>query len=147
MIYSCFGRYALGIFAAVTILAGCGGGASAPAAGSCNNPPQPFAQLLYPIPGSENVEINAGVLIIGARNEDPIPWLTSGGRFLYYPKRVPLPSPLPQPELSPAPGTTLYAAALRPLRHKTRYSVSVTLDYAYCDPFGDPKKLGSFTTH
>jgi hypothetical protein len=128
------------------IVTACGGTASTSTVGGCNNPPQPFAQLLYPIPGSKNIEVNAGVLIIGARNEDPVPWLTSGGRFLYYPKRVPLPSPLPQPELTPAPGTTLYAAALRPLRHKTQYSVSVTLDYAYCDPFGAPKKLGSFTT-
>jgi hypothetical protein len=128
------------------IVTACGGSPSTSTIGGCNNPPQPFAQLLYPIPGSKNVEINAGVLIIGARNEDPVPWLTSGGKFLYSPKRVPLPSPLPQPELTPAPGTTLYAAALRPLRHKTRYSVIVTLDYAYCDPFGAPKKLGSFTT-
>jgi hypothetical protein len=128
------------------IVTACGGGTSTPTTGGCNSPPQPFAQLLYPIPGSKNIKINAGVLIIGARNEDPVPWLTSGGSFLYYPKRVPLPDPLPQPELPPAPGTTLYAAKLRPLQHKTRYSVSVTLVYAYCDPFGDPTKLGSFTT-
>lgn len=128
------------------IVAACGGSPSTSTIGGCNTPPQPFAQLLYPIPGSKNVEINAGVLIIGARNEDPVPWLTSAGRFLYYPKRVPLPNPLPQPELTPAPGTTLYAQRLRPLQHKTRYSVSVTLDYAFCDPFGDPKNLGSFTT-
>lgn len=133
--------------AAFMLLVGCGGsGTSAPTTGNCNSPPQPFAELLYPIPNSKNVEINAGVIIIGARNEDPVPWLTSGGKFLYYPNGVPLPNPLPQPELTPAPGTTLFAAALRPLRHKTQYSVNVTLDYAYCDPFGDPKKLGSFTT-
>jgi hypothetical protein len=131
---------------AMSAVTACGGSLRTSTIGGCNNPPQPFAQLLYPIPGSKNVEINAGVLIIGARNEDPVPWMTSGGRFLYYPKRVPVPSPLPQPELTPAPGTTLYAAALRPLRDKTHYSVSVTLNYAYCDPFGAPKKLGSFTT-
>jgi hypothetical protein len=141
-------KLARSLVGALALLAGaaaCGGTSTAAGGGSCNSPPQPFDQLLYPIPGTKNVSPNVGFLIL-AGNEKQLPWLTSDGTFVKYAKIVPLPNPLPQPERTPAPGATIYAASLGTLTHQTKYTVNVSLVIAYCDPFSYPKKLGSFTT-
>lgn len=139
------GGCALSVCVAAVIFAGCGStSTSAPA--NCNLQPQPFVQLLYPIPGSKNVDPKGHVLIL-AGNEHQLPWLTANGKFSSYGKLIPLPNPLPQPELSPAPGASLYAASVRTLDRSTKYGVSVTLIETFCDGgIGYPKKLGSFTT-
>lgn len=137
--------HALTVCAAVIMLSGCGG-SSTPGPANCNLQSNPFVQLLYPIPGSKNVDPKGHVLIL-AGNEHQLPWLTANGNFSSYGKLIPLPNPLPQPELSPAPGASLYAASVKTLHFGTKYGVSVTLNFVYCDGgIGDPKKLGSFTT-
>jgi hypothetical protein len=145
MINMRLGGYALSICAAVIIFTGCGSTTtSAPA--NCNLQSQPFVQLLYPIPGSKNVDTKGHVLIL-AGNEHQLPWLTAHGNFRFYGKLISLPNPLPQPELSPAPGASLYAASVRTLQPSTKYGVSVSLNVTYCDGgIAYPKKLGSFTT-
>lgn len=136
-----FSGYALSICVAAVIFAGCGStSASAPA--NCNSQSQPFAQLLYPIPGSKNVDPKGHILIL-AGNEHWLPFL--GGQP--FGKLIPPPSPLPQPELTPAPGASLYAASIRTLRYGAKYGVSVSLHVTYCDGGIEyPKKVGSFTT-
>jgi|SRR5580658_7986766 hypothetical protein len=136
-----FSGYALSICVAAVIFAGCGStSTSAPA--NCNSQSQPFAQLLYPIPGSKNVDPKGHILIL-AGNEHWLPFL--GGQP--FGKLIPPPSPLPQPELTPAPGASLYAASIRTLRYGTKYGVSVSLHVTYCDGGIEyPKKVGSFTT-
>jgi hypothetical protein len=136
-----FGRYALGVCAAAVMVTGCGS-ASTSAPANCNLQSQPFGQLLYPIPGSKDVDPKGHILIL-AGNEHWLPFL--GGQP--FGKLIPPPSPLPQPELTPAPGASLYAASVRALRYGTKYTVSVSMHVTYCDGGIEyPKKLGSFTT-
>lgn len=120
MIFLRLGRYASSACAATAIFAGCGGSSGTPTPANCNNQAPPFVQLLYPIPGSKNVHRNVGVLIL-AENEHQLPWLRANGNFRSYGKLMPLPSPLPQPELTPAPGASLCAASVRSLAQSTKY--------------------------
>ncbi len=141
-----FNRYALGACVAAIIFAGCSSSGSTSGPPNCNFQSNPFVQLLYPIPGSKNVDPKGHILIL-AGNEHQLPWLTANGNFSSYGKLIPPPNPLPQPELTPAPGASLYAASVKTLHPGTKYGVSVTLDFVFCDgSMGDPKKLGWFAT-
>ena len=129
----------MGFFAA------CGGGSNVITGSNCPTT-TPFVQQLYPIPGAKRVDTNVGVLILAGSKQE-LPWLQKAEKFLFYGKQVPLPSPLPQPELTPAPGASRYAASIRALAPQTQYDVWANLVVVTCDSgFDNPQKLGSFRT-
>ncbi len=91
---------------------------------------------------------NVGTIVL-AGNAEQQPWLIGQNKRIET-QLTALPSPLPQPALTPAPGlTSVYAASFGTLARHTTYGVRATQVISFpCGPAvpGHTLKLGSFTT-
>lgn len=114
------------VVATGALLAACGGSQTQPSQGFCPLT-VPWVQLLYPIPGTQDVSPNVGQMVFAATG---VTRIQLAKRFYPYFERIatkpePLPYPLPTPIATPGPYgqflTTRFAVSFKALTPHTKY--------------------------
>jgi hypothetical protein len=121
-----FRRSLIGAVAIGALFAGCGGSQTQPSQGFCPLT-VPWVQLLYPIPGTNDVSPNVGQMVFAATGVTRIQLAV---RYYPYRERIatksqPLPNPLPTPIATPGPYgqylTTLFSVSFKTLEPNAKY--------------------------
>jgi hypothetical protein len=148
--------------ALISLLTACAGAGDPPGL-PCSTPVMGLVQLLYPVPNSTSVPIDAGVAIYGIAQpfpnsgtiggQGPFPITLSANGSQVQARPTSMPSPIPSPMATPIwpadQQSETYAVRLGPLTRGTTYTITATVPTFVCgtpDVKNFSQTLGTFVT-